>query len=68
MESAITDAVISGSTNDPVLGILVDLTLSAKMEGRPLFQNLVQEPILYRHFKRMVMSALDIMKATGEDE
>jgi len=67
MENAISDVILSGSTSDPVLRILIDLTLAAKFEEKPLFPNLTQEPILYRHFRRMVTSALDILKTTGDE-
>jgi len=68
MEDAITDAVLAGSTHDTVLGILVDLAIRSDQESRPLFPDLLHEPILYGHFHRMVNSALDILRQTASGE
>ena len=58
MESAISDAILSGSSNDPVLVALLDLTIASIRDERPVF-GMLEEPVLYRHFRKFTKKALD---------
>jgi hypothetical protein len=58
MDDAVGDAVISGATHDPVLAALIDITIASIREDRPLYPDLLDEPILYRHFRGFVKKAL----------
>lgn len=59
MQYAINDAIHSGKTNDPILAILLEMTIPALRDKRPLFPSLVDEPVLYRHFCRFAKETLD---------
>ena len=58
MESAISDAILSGSSKDPVLVALLDLTIASIRDERPVFDPL-NEPVLYRYFRKFARKALD---------
>ena len=58
MESAVSDAIIAGSTQDPVLIALLDLTIASIRDERPVFSPL-DEPVLYRYFRKFTKKALD---------
>lgn len=70
MEDTVEEAILAGTTNDPVLMTLVELTIVSIRESRPLFSNLMDEPILYRHFRQAVERGLANLKKieamTGE--
>jgi hypothetical protein len=56
----VNDAMITGATEDPVLRLLIDLTVSSIVTGRPLFTNPLQEPMFYaRHFQRWVQEGIE---------
>jgi len=53
-------AAIGGDSNDLVLNSLVELTVASLRDKRPLFNNILDEPALWRrHFRRMVQDVLD---------
>ncbi len=57
--------MVTGDIDDPVLDTLIELTLQSDTENRPLFPNLIDEPIFYRkYFKRWVHEGLLEYKAT----
>jgi hypothetical protein len=58
IEEAVEEAILSGQTKDHVLASLLEVTIISTRDGRPLFPNPLDEPILYRQFQRMVASAL----------
>ena len=62
MEGAVKDAILSGGTEDYFLAVLIDLTVASIRENRPLFPNLMDEPILYRAFRRFVQEGLDALE------
>lgn len=70
MSDAVEEAILTKVTSDPVLAVLIDITLASIQENRPLFPNLMDEPILYRHFKEAVSRGLENLKKieamTGE--
>ena len=58
LENVVKDAVVSGS-DDPVLEHLIELTITSLLEGRPLYQNILEEPDFYRrYFKKWVKEGL----------
>jgi hypothetical protein len=59
MESAVSDVILGGPTSDPMLVALLDLTIASIRDERPVFPSLIDEPILFRHFRRFVRKALD---------
>ena len=69
MEEKISDAILSGSTDDLFLGTLLEIVIPAIRQKRPLFQNPLDEPVLYQHFFQATEDALaDLMKVeTGMD-
>ncbi len=63
MENAVREAAdqVSG---DVVLDRLIELAIEEDLEGKPLFQNLLEEPTFYRrYFKRWVREAIAEKKA-----
>jgi hypothetical protein len=63
MQVAVKDAIFEGATNDYVLASLIELTMQEATTGRYLFQNPLDEPILYsRYFKTWVNSAIESLK------
>ena len=69
MEEKISDAILSGATDDLFLGTLLEIVIPAIRQKRPLFQNPLDEPVLYQHFAQVTEEALaDLMKVeTGMD-
>jgi hypothetical protein len=59
LEDAVKDAIVEGRTGDRVLEILLEITLSTIADGRPLFLNPLEEPVLYRHFRRWTTEGLE---------
>lgn len=67
MQVAVKDALLEGTTSDNVLGILISLTTKELTSGRPLFENPLDEPILYsRYFRPWVKEALEALKKIQE--
>ena len=59
LEEAVNDAILSGQTDDRVLEILIDLTVTSEHQNRPLFPTVIDEPDFYRlHFKKWVLESL----------
>jgi hypothetical protein len=48
LEDSIKDAILTGSTPDPVLSVLLEITINSVTTGRPLFDNPLKEPAFYR--------------------
>ena len=72
LEEAIKDAVIT-RPEDPILAILLEVTMASVQDGRPLFPNPLEEPLFYRkYFRRWVLEGLkesaDLAKAHQEQE
>jgi hypothetical protein len=66
MEEVVKRAVEDG-TQDGVLAQLVEVTRASILEGRPLFSNLMEEPVFYRrHFKRWVREIVKERQATTD--
>jgi hypothetical protein len=59
MESAVSDVILGGPTSDLMLVALLDLAIASIRDERPVFPSLIDEPILFRHFRRFVRKALD---------
>jgi hypothetical protein len=59
MVEEVNDAILTESTDDPVLALLLELAAIEIQEERPLFPNPLEEPLLYRQFKRWVKESLD---------
>lgn len=68
MEDAVTDAILTGSTCDPALLALLELEIRARETRRPIFPDLLREPLLYRHFSGMVAAALEALRLAKELE
>ncbi len=70
MEEVITDAILSGSTDDFFLGLILEITIPLVRQKRPLFQNPLDEPVLYKHFVQVLGEALDdlVKVETGMEE
>ena len=59
MEDAINEA-IDEQSKDVVLLKLVEITAASIIEERPLFDNILTEPVFYRrHFKPWVKKGID---------
>lgn len=59
MEESVFDAMLS-STKDRILLLAINTTLRELIDGRPLFDNPLHEPALYRdYFKEWVRKSLD---------
>jgi hypothetical protein len=59
LEDEVNDAVLTETTEDPVLAFLIEVTMASIETGRPLFSNLFDEPIFYRrHFRKWVEQSL----------
>ncbi len=64
MEEHVKDAILTDEFSDLVLLRLVDLTITAIQEERPLFPNLLEEPAFYRkNFRLWVREAMEERKA-----
>ena len=60
MEEAVHDAILTGTTTDPALAILIEVTITSISEQRPIFFEPLNEPLMYRrYFKRWVADSLD---------
>jgi hypothetical protein len=70
MEEKISDAILSGSTDDLFLGLLLEIVIPAIRQKRLLFQNPLEEPVLYKHLIRVTEEALaDLVKVeTGMED
>jgi len=62
MEEAISDVVHGGDTKDLMLVTLLDLTIASIRDERPVFPSIMDEPVLYRYFRRFTKKALDGQK------
>ena len=59
LEDEVNDAVLTETTEDPVLAFLIEVTMASIETSRPLFSNLWDEPIFYRrHFRKWVEQGL----------
>ena len=59
MEEVVRSCV-TGEIPDAIIGLIVELTVAAIQEDRPLFPNLLDEPVFYRRYiKRWVREELD---------
>ena len=52
------DTVVDGVSTDEVLIILIDVIVSSIESGRPLFNNPLDEPLLYKHLVNWVVRGL----------
>jgi len=67
MQVAIQDAVFEGSSEDDILMNLITLTMSEIATGRHLFDNPLDEPILYaRHLRPWVKQSVESYKKLTE--
>lgn len=51
IEDYVKDSIVT-DTGDAVLSIIIDLTLQAERDNRPLFSNPIKEPYFYSRFVR----------------
>ena len=59
MEDEVKDAILTGISEDIVLLGLIEITLESINSGRPLYNNPLTEPFLYRkHLRRWVEEGL----------
>lgn len=66
LEDAVKDAILT-TTDDPILSILLEITLNSLVTHRPLFDNPLEEPIFYRrHFVKWVEEGLQERAKTEE--
>lgn len=63
MKGQVIDAFIE-NTDDIVLLNLINLTMKAK-DGRLLFQNPLEEPVLYTYLEKWVEDGIRAYKAVG---
>jgi hypothetical protein len=69
MQLAVKDALYEGGTEDRVLASLVLMCLKEINTGRPLFENPMDEPILYtRYFKPWVQETVEKLKGKEQTE
>jgi hypothetical protein len=69
MQVAVNDIVYGEAVDDPVLESLLVMTLKEINEGRPLFPNPMDEPLLYgRYFKRWVREAVKKLQKFNEEQ
>jgi hypothetical protein len=67
MEEYVKDCLLTNEFTDLVLLRLVELTIASDQEGRPLFSNLLSEPVFFRkHFRLWVSEALEEKKALDQ--
>ncbi len=59
LEDEVSDAILTGYTEDKVLKILIDVTTASVQSGRPIYENPLHEPIFYRWFKGWVAGGLE---------
>lgn len=65
ISEAVDDAILSGGTGDYFLSLLLEIAIPEVREsGRAVFQNPLEEPVLYRHFKKSVRNSLDRLALT----
>jgi len=57
MEAAVSDAFTLKTTDDPVLAVLIQIATVSVNENRPVYPNPLHEPVLWRHFRRWVLTA-----------
>jgi hypothetical protein len=66
MEDYIKDSIIAES-GDPILNIIIDLTLSAEQDQRPLFSDPIREPYFYsRYVRRWILEGIKERAAVGD--
>lgn len=66
MEEMVIDATQNG-TDDIVLALIIEVTREVLKTGRPLMQDLMDEPIFWRRFiVRWVRMAIDEQSAMNE--
>jgi hypothetical protein len=67
LEEAVSDAIVTERCEDAVLARLIELAIIDIQEGRSLFPNPLDEPVMYhRHFKRWVQTGLTEAQAIRE--
>lgn len=59
MGDTVKDAILTNEFHDYPLYRLVDLTITAITEDRPMFPTVFGEPAFYRTFRQWVQEALD---------
>jgi hypothetical protein len=63
LQDAVKDAIVDG-TEDAILLVLIETTLVEICDGRPLFQNPLDEPFFYRkYFKPWVSAGIQELRA-----
>ena len=58
MEDTVKDAILEQKTGDLYLAKLIEITTLSLREGRPLFPNLMDEPVMYTKFHQWVLEGL----------
>ena len=67
LEVAVKDAIYEGTTDDHVLASTLALTIREIKTGRPLFENPLDEPILYsRQIRPWVRQAIVSLRKANE--
>ncbi len=64
MADQVSETMLVGKSADPVLAILLDVTIASIKDERPLFPDLLHEPVLYRQFRRIVEAVLKSQEGT----
>jgi hypothetical protein len=59
LEEAVRDAIVEGTTSDPILRILIEVSSAAIQDQLPIFPNPLHEPVLFRFFRGWVLAGLE---------
>jgi hypothetical protein len=68
LEDIVKDAIVGGATADRYLGRLLEIVFASIADGRPLFNNPLDEPAFYRTFRRWVMEGLGEVAKLSQDQ
>jgi hypothetical protein len=66
MEEQVSEAILSGGSDDYFLGLLLEIVIPSMQDHRHVFPNPLHEPVLYRNFVHMVRRALEDLAKVEE--
>jgi hypothetical protein len=66
MQERVSEAILSGSSDDYFLGLLLEIVIPSIRDNRHVFPNPLHEPVLYKQMVLMVREALEDLSKVEE--
>jgi hypothetical protein len=58
--------MILGSTEDKSLRIIIEMVLTEKRDGRPIYSTLLEEPVFFRMIRNWILEGLEDLQKIEE--